>query len=82
VKKSSGSPEPDGAGRAGTFDQNSNAMSARTATDLDFTTLVRLGGPDPDTGGALSLLRRSSSDGTGVRIESRSTRRIHPRDKR
>ncbi|MGI5198349.1 GH32 C-terminal domain-containing protein [Streptomyces sp. CA-288835] len=54
----------DSAGRAGTFDKDSNAMSARTATDLDLTTLVRLGGPDPDTGGALSLLWRASSDGT------------------
>lgn len=52
-----------GAGRAGTFDKDSNAISARTATDLDLTTLVRLGGPDPDTGGALSLLWRASSDG-------------------
>ncbi|KUO19928.1 GH32 C-terminal domain-containing protein [Streptomyces dysideae] len=51
------------AGRAGTFDKDSNAISARTATDLDLTTLVRLGGPDPDTGGALSLLWRASSDG-------------------
>ncbi|WP_309116558.1 GH32 C-terminal domain-containing protein [Saccharothrix sp.] len=54
----------DSAGRAGTFDKDSNAMSARTATDLDFTTLVRLGGPGPDTGGALSLLWRASADGT------------------
>ncbi|MER6714580.1 GH32 C-terminal domain-containing protein [Streptomyces sp. NPDC000877] len=54
----------DSAGRAGTFDQDSNAMSTRTATDLDLTTLVRLGGPDPDTGGALSLLWRASADGT------------------
>ncbi|MGI5198308.1 GH32 C-terminal domain-containing protein [Streptomyces sp. CA-288835] len=53
----------DSAGRAGTFDKDSNAMSVRTATDLDLTTLVRLGGPDPDTGGALSLLWRASSDG-------------------
>jgi levanbiose-producing levanase len=53
----------DSAGRAGTFDKDSNAMSARTATDLDLTTLVRLGGPDPDTGGALSLFWRASSDG-------------------
>ncbi|MGW5666291.1 GH32 C-terminal domain-containing protein [Streptomyces sp. NPDC003758] len=56
----------DSAGRAGTFDKDSTAMSARTATDLDFTTLVRLGGPDPDTGGALSLLWRASSDGTNA----------------
>ncbi|BBJ39465.1 hypothetical protein SSPO_021830 [Streptomyces antimycoticus] len=54
----------DSAGRAGTFDKDSTAMSARTATDLDLTTLVRLGGPAPDTGGALSLLWRASSDGT------------------
>ncbi|MFI9545118.1 GH32 C-terminal domain-containing protein [Streptomyces sp. NPDC052016] len=54
----------DGAGHAGTFDKDSNAMSARTLTDVDFTTLVRLGSPDPDTGGALSLLWRASSDGT------------------
>ncbi|WP_149830245.1 GH32 C-terminal domain-containing protein [Streptomyces tailanensis] len=53
----------DSAGRAATFDKDSNAISARTATDLDLTTLVRLGGPDPDTGGALSLLWRASSDG-------------------
>ncbi|MBA4862871.1 GH32 C-terminal domain-containing protein [Streptomyces sp. PSKA54] len=53
----------DSAGRAGTFDKDSNAISARTATDLDLTTLVRLGGPDPDQGGALSLLWRASSDG-------------------
>ncbi|MBC9725251.1 GH32 C-terminal domain-containing protein [Streptomyces sp. TRM68367] len=56
----------DSAGRAGTFDKDSNAISARTATDLDFNTLVRLGGPDPDTGGALSLLWRASSDGTNA----------------
>lgn len=54
----------DSAGRTGTFDKDSNAISARTAADLDLTTLVRLGGPDPDTGGALSLLWRASSDGT------------------
>lgn len=54
----------DSAGRAGTFDKDSNAISTRTATDLDLTTLVRLGGPDPETGGALSLLWRSSADGT------------------
>ncbi|WDV56981.1 GH32 C-terminal domain-containing protein [Streptomyces coeruleorubidus] len=54
----------DSAGRAGTFDKDATAISARTATDLDFTTLVRLGSPDPDTGGALSLLWRASSDGT------------------
>jgi levanbiose-producing levanase len=54
----------DSAGRAGAFDQDSNAMSTRTATDLDLTTLVRLGGPDPDTGGALSLLWRASADGS------------------
>ncbi|WP_119580020.1 GH32 C-terminal domain-containing protein [Streptomyces europaeiscabiei] len=53
----------DSAGRAGTFDKDSNAISSRTAADLDLTTLVRLGGPDPDTGGALSLLWRASSDG-------------------
>jgi levanbiose-producing levanase len=56
----------DSAGRTGTFDQDSNAISARTATDLDLTTLVRLGGPAPDTGGALSLLWRASSDGTNA----------------
>lgn len=54
----------DSAGRAGSFDKDSNAISSLTATDLDLTTLVRLGGPDPDTGGALSLLWRASSDGT------------------
>ncbi|MEU6177494.1 GH32 C-terminal domain-containing protein [Streptomyces coeruleorubidus] len=54
----------DSAGRAGTFDKDSNAISTRTATDLDLTTLVRLGGPDPETGGALSVLWRSSADGT------------------
>ncbi|MET8248703.1 glycoside hydrolase family 32 protein [Streptomyces sp. NPDC005202] len=54
----------DSAGRAGTFDADSNAMSARTVKDVDLTTLVRLGGPDPDTGGALSLLWRASSDGS------------------
>ncbi|WP_330461698.1 GH32 C-terminal domain-containing protein [Streptomyces sp. NBC_00820] len=54
----------DSAGRAGSFDKDSNAISSHTATDLDLTTLVRLGGPDPDTGGALSLLWRASSDGT------------------
>ncbi|MBM7440485.1 glycoside hydrolase family 32 protein [Streptomyces sp. HB132] len=53
----------DSAGHAGTFDKDSNAMSARTATDLDLTTLARLGGPTPGTGGALSLLWRASSDG-------------------
>ncbi|MYS91191.1 MULTISPECIES: GH32 C-terminal domain-containing protein [Streptomyces] len=53
----------DSAGHAGNFDKDSNAISARTLTDVDFTTLVRLGGPDPDTGGALSLLWRASSDG-------------------
>ncbi|MDX3763139.1 glycoside hydrolase family 32 protein [Streptomyces sp. AK02-04a] len=56
----------DSAGRTGTFDQDSNAISARTATDLDLTTLVRLGGPAPDTGGALCLLWRASSDGTNA----------------
>ncbi|TJZ99047.1 GH32 C-terminal domain-containing protein [Actinacidiphila oryziradicis] len=56
----------DSAGRAGTFDQDSNAMSARTATDVDITTLVRLGGPDPATGGALSLIWRASSDGANA----------------
>ncbi|WP_258053774.1 GH32 C-terminal domain-containing protein [Streptomyces sp. Ru72] len=56
----------DSAGRAGTFDKDSNAMSARTATNVDFTTLVRLGGPAPDTGGALSLLWRASFDGTNA----------------
>lgn len=35
----------DSAGRTGSFDKDSNAISARTATDLDLTTLVRLGGP-------------------------------------
>jgi levanbiose-producing levanase len=54
----------DSAGRAGSFDKDSNAISSRTAADFDLTTLVRLGGPDPDTGGALSLLWRASSDGT------------------
>jgi levanase len=54
----------DSAGRAGTFDKDSNAIAVRTAADLDLTTLVRLGGPDPETGGALSLLWRASSDGT------------------
>ncbi len=44
----------DSTGRAASFDKDSNAISARTATDLDLTTLVRLGGPDPDTGGAFS----------------------------
>lgn len=53
----------DSAGRAGSFDKDSNAISSRTAADFDLTTLVRLGGPDPDTGGALSLLWRASSDG-------------------
>jgi levanbiose-producing levanase len=56
----------DSAGRAGSFDKDSNAISARTATDLDLTTLVRLGGPAPDTGGALSLLWRASSDGAAA----------------
>lgn len=58
----------DSAGRTGTFDKDSNAISARTAADLDLITRVRLGDPDPDpdpdTGGALSLLWRASSDGT------------------
>jgi levanbiose-producing levanase len=51
------------AGRSGTFDKDSNAMSPRTATDLDFTTLIRLGSRDALTGGALSLLWRASTDG-------------------
>ncbi|MFH7340772.1 GH32 C-terminal domain-containing protein [Streptomyces sp. KHY 26] len=56
----------DSAGRAGSFDADSNAMSARTVKDVDLTTLVRLGGPDPDTGGALSLLWRASADGANT----------------
>ncbi|MFC5787794.1 MULTISPECIES: hypothetical protein [Streptomyces] len=31
---------------------------------MDLTARVRLGGTDPDTGGALALLWRASSDGT------------------
>ncbi|MGP3917515.1 glycoside hydrolase family 32 protein [Nonomuraea sp. 10N515B] len=53
----------DSAGRSGTFDKDSNAMSSRTATNLDFTTLIRLGSPDATTSGALSLLWRASADG-------------------
>ncbi|GAA0526550.1 hypothetical protein GCM10010172_03860 [Paractinoplanes ferrugineus] len=56
----------DSAGRCGTFDKDSNAIAARTAGDMDLTTLVRLGGPDPETGGALSLLWRATADGSAA----------------
>jgi levanbiose-producing levanase len=51
------------AGRAGSFGKDSNAITTRTVRDPDLTTLVRLGGPHPATGGALSLLWRASSEG-------------------
>ncbi|MBT2443265.1 glycoside hydrolase family 32 protein [Streptomyces sp. ISL-36] len=54
--------ENTGAGRTGSFDRDSDAISARRFADLELTTLLRLGGPD-GTRGAASLLWRASADG-------------------
>lgn len=50
-----------GAGRTGFFDRDSTAVSGTEYTDLELTSLVRLGGPD-GTGGAGSVLLRASPD--------------------
>ncbi|MCX4850014.1 hypothetical protein [Streptomyces sp. NBC_00893] len=50
-----------GAGRTGVFDRDSTAVSSTEYTDLELTSLVRLGGPD-GTGGAGSVLLRASPD--------------------
>ncbi|WP_338498490.1 glycoside hydrolase family 32 protein [Streptomyces sp. SJL17-4] len=54
--------EPTGAGHTGTFDRDSDAISARRFADLELSGLLTLGGPD-GTRGAASLLWRASADG-------------------
>ncbi|NYI03772.1 GH32 C-terminal domain-containing protein [Allostreptomyces psammosilenae] len=54
---------PSGAGLAGTFDKDSDALAGRELADLELTSLVRFGGPDAATSGAGSILLRASADG-------------------
>ncbi|MCX4537096.1 GH32 C-terminal domain-containing protein [Streptomyces sp. NBC_00841] len=60
-----------GAGRTGTFDRDSTAVSSTEYGDLELTTLVRFGGPDGISGAGSVLLRATpdTADGYAVNLD-------------
>ncbi|MFC9625367.1 hypothetical protein ACFTXM_37195 [Streptomyces sp. NPDC056930] len=60
-----------GAGRTGTFDRDSTAVSSTVYGDLELTTPIRFGGPDGTSGAGSVLLRArpDTADGCAVRTQ-------------